>query len=128
MAEVEQFFVLLKSADAEGAGAVVIHASSDWWPHQVRSLWQDLVIPWLEERGEEADLQDDKSWRDLSWLRRIGYHANAHWDKEGEEAADDEHFFVNVTYDGVVTDVSADFRVARGEDGWVLQREIIHVA
>jgi hypothetical protein len=120
--EIERFFALLREGDVEAAGEAVAHAGTDWWPHQVRALWQDLAVPWLEEQGEDADLDDDRSWRDFSWLEKIGVDVDTDWD-----AADDT-FFVNVVYDGEVTDVSADFRVAKRDGGWVLEREIIHVA
>lgn len=121
LAEVKRFFAKLRTGDAKGAGALVAHRSKDWWPHQVRSLWQDLVVPWLEEQDEEADLDDDESWRDLGWLAKIGVDLDTPWDGE------DDTFYVNVTYDGEVTDVSAEFTLRKRKDGWVVQRDVIHV-
>jgi len=119
--EVRGFFDHLKEADVEAAGAAIAHAHKDWWPHQVRSLWQDLVGPWLEEQGEDWDLDDDKSWRDLTWLEKIGVELETDWD------GDDDSFFLNVTYDGEVTDVSAEFSLQEIPTGWVVRRDIIHV-
>jgi hypothetical protein len=121
LAEVKRFFALLKKGDVDGAGAAVEHASKDWWPHQVRSLWQDLVGPWLEERGEDWDVDDDKSWRDLGWLSKLGVDLDTDWDGKSDR------FYVNVEYDGEVTDVSAEFSIAKTPRGWVLRREIIHM-
>jgi hypothetical protein len=118
--EVAGFFDLLKKGDAEAAGAIVAHRFDDWWPHQVRSLWQDLVVPWLEEKGEKGDLDDDQSWRDPSWMAKIDVDLSPPcWDGDS--------FYVNVLYDGASTDVSAEFTVEQQEEGWVLRRDIIHV-
>lgn len=121
LSEVETFFDHLQEGEVEAAGASIAHAGKDWWPHQVRSLWQDLVGPWLEEQGEDWDLNDDKSWRDLSWLEKIGVDLDTDWN------GTDDDFFLNVLYDGEVTDVSAEFSVVELEEGWVVRRDIIHV-
>ena len=121
LSEVEGFFAHLREADVEAAGAAIAHAHKDWWPHQVRSLWQDLVGPWLEEQGEDWDLDDDKSWRDLTWLEKIGIELDTDW------SGDDDSFYLNVTYDGEVTDVSAEFSIQQIPSGWVIRRDIIHV-
>jgi hypothetical protein len=129
LAEVARFFALLQKGDVEGAGASVAHADKDWMPHQVRSLWQDLVVPWLEERGEPADLDDGKSWKHRAWLARIGMGKKVKWDEPGPVVAEDgESFYVTVTYDGEPTDTSAEFEVVQKKGGWVLERQIIHMA
>jgi hypothetical protein len=122
LAEVKKFFELLKRSDVEAAGAMVLHASKDWSPHQICSLWQDLVGPWLEEQDRDWDVDDDESWRDLGWLKLIDVDLETRWD------GSDDSFFVNVIYDGVVTDVSADFQLVQVKGGWSLRREIIHIA
>lgn len=111
--EVQRFFELLKQGDTSAAQAIVAHRFDDW-PHQLRSLWQDLVIPWLEDRGENADVDDDVSWRDTDWLKRIAI--------EPEPHGDDSSFYVNLLYDGVVTDVSADFDLTKTDAGYVVTR------
>src|SRR5262249_52600367 len=120
--EVARFFELLRKGEAEAAGAMVAHQGDDWWPHQVKSLWQDLVVPWLEEQGEDPDLDDDQSWRDLSWTARIEVNLSPEWDGK------DNSFYVNVRYDGADTDVSAEFTLQQQNEGWVIRRDIIHVA
>jgi hypothetical protein len=120
--EVKRFFDLLKKGDHHAAGAVVAHKFNDWWPHQVKSLWQDLVVPWLEEQGEEPDLDDEKSWQNVSWTGKIGVNLSTDWDGH------DDSFYVNVLYDGADTDVSADFSIHRDNAGWVIRRDIIHIA
>jgi len=122
LGEIQRFFELLKRTEVQAAGAAIAHAGSDWWPHQVRSLWQDLVGPWLEERGEAWELDDDATWRDLTWLDKIGVDLDCHWNALGDG------FFVNVVYDGVVTDVSAEFSLHAGDGGWVVRREAIKIA
>lgn len=119
---VKEFFDLLREGEVETAGGIIAHHSKDWWPHQVRAMWQDLAGPWLEDQGEDFDLDDDTSWRDFGWLGRIGVDLETSWD------GDDDSFFVNVEYDGIVTDVSANFTLVARDGGWVLQRTIIHVA
>jgi hypothetical protein len=118
--EVERFFDALAEGEVEAAGAAIAHQGKDFWPHQVRSLWQDLVVPVLEDEGEDVDIDDDKTWRKLAWLESIGFEKEAHWD--------DDEFYVNVTYDGEVTDVSAEFSLAKRPEGWVVQRKIMHIA
>jgi hypothetical protein len=124
VSEIERFFALLRACEVEEAGAAIAHAKKDWWPRQVRSLWQDLAVPWLEEQGEEADLDDDRSWRELSWLEKIGVELDGEFELDPE----DDEFSVNVVYDGAVTDVSGDFRIVEKDGGWVLERQILHVA
>lgn len=113
LAEVKHFFELLKVGDAVGAGACVAHKHKDWWPHQVRSLWEDLVA--------DADLEDDKTWRDLGWLKKLSLAKHPVW-------TDDDSFYLTLKYRGVLTDVSAEFSIVKRGKGWVVRRDIIHVA
>ena len=58
----------------------------------------------------------------MSWLGRIGIDDTFHWSR------DDDSLFVNVTENGELTDISADFDVVKKDGGWVVRRMIIHVA
>jgi hypothetical protein len=122
LAEVEAFFELLKEGKVKEAGSRIAHKNKDWYPHQVQSLWQDLVGPWLEENDEEFDLDDDQSWRKYKWCAKLEADLEPEWDGK------DDDFYVTLSYDEVETDVSAEFSIAKVPGGWVVRRDIIHVA
>jgi hypothetical protein len=122
LGEVEAFFALLKDGKVKAAGARVAHKHNDWFPHQVRSLWQDVVGPWLEENDEEFDLDDDDSWRKYSWCSKLEVDLDTDWDGESDE------FYVTLDYDGESTDVSAEFSLVKSPRGWTITRDIIHAA
>jgi hypothetical protein len=122
LAEVEAFFDLLKEGKVKDAGARIAHKHKDWFPDQVRSLWQDLVGPWLEENDEEFDLDDDSSWRKYKWCTKMDVDLDPEWDGKSDE------FYLTLDYDGETTDVSAEFSIVKRKEGWLVQREIMHIA
>jgi hypothetical protein len=122
LAEVEGFFELLKEGKFKDAGACIAHKHDDWYPHQVRSLWQDMVGPWLEENDKEFDLDDDDSWRKHGWCAKMDVDLDLDWDGEADE------FTLNLSYDGEETDVSAEFSIVKNTKGWTVRRDSIHVA
>jgi hypothetical protein len=122
LSELSVFFDLLKNGKVKTAGSKIAHKHDDWFPHQIQSLWQDLVGPWLEENDREFDLDDDSSWRNYTWCAKLDADLDLDWDGKSDG------FTVNLQYDGEDTDVSADFSIVKRKEGWMVQRDIIHVA
>jgi hypothetical protein len=122
LSELSVFFDLLKNGKVKTAGSKIAHKHDDWFPHQIQSLWQDLVGPWLEENDREFDLDDDSSWRNYAWCAKLDADLDLDWDGKSETLT------VNLQYDGEDTDVSADFSIVKRKEGWMVQRDIIHVA
>lgn len=132
--EVEQelvyFFDLVRHGKLQAANFALKHKFDDW-ESQIWSLWQDTYLIYSEEIDQEVedDTFEGKAWLgDLSWLQDLAIEENFHWDADGQVvAAEGESVFVNVSYKGVVTDVSAIFLVEQREGKYYLVREIIHV-
>jgi hypothetical protein len=122
LSELSVFFELLKNGKVKTAGSKIAHKHDDWYPHQIQSLWQDLVGPWLEENDREFDLDDDSSWRNYTWCAKLDAALDLEWDGKADV------FSVNLQYDGESTDVSAEFSIVKRKEGWMVQRDVIHVA
>ena len=129
--EILHFFRLLSSGKLEEAKARVLHHSDDW-DHQIWSLWTETYLIVLEELDQEVDDEsfEGRGWQtDLRWLKALGIDQSFHWDEMGSHVSPEgEHLFVHVTYEGELTDVTADFRVILENGEFTLQRQIIHVA
>ncbi len=115
---IRTFFFSLTERNLDEARRTVAHAYADW-DHQIWSLWQDLEAIDMDPDDPAYGFEAGTWSRDLSWLRRIGLDDAFHWSERRDRV------FVNVTFDGEVTDVSADFRVEHRPDGWVVVRESI---
>jgi hypothetical protein len=118
-AEIRRFFSLLAAEKIGEAEASVSHEFGDW-NSQVWSLWQDVVIFDGGRVLSTETLERGEHLRDTTWLRRIGIENQFHWSGDS--------LFVNLTIDGEVCDVSADFCVRERDARWMVVRQIIHVA
>ena len=127
---IRSFFARLCGGDLEGARGAVEHRWDDW-DHQVWSLWQDTWLIVLEERDEEVEDESFEGglWRsDLHWLSQLGLEGRFHWSVSGESATEGDSVWVNLTVEGEVTDVSAEFTVVQSAGGLVLRRDALRMA
>lgn len=119
---IKEFFRLLQQGNLDQAKNLINHRYDDW-DSQIWSIWQDTYLIYLEDLNQEAedDTFEGNLWKnDLNWLKKIEIEDKFHWDG-------DNSLFVNIIYENVVTDVSADFSLEQNEAGYILTREIIHI-
>ena len=119
---IKDFFDLLKNEKLDKAKNLINHKFSDW-ERQIWSLWQDTYLIDLEEIGEEVEDEsfEGNLWeKDLKWLNQLTIENVFHWDEDS--------VLVNVKYNNMLTDVSADFSIEKIDSEYVLTRKIIHVA
>ena len=77
----------------------------------------------------EDDSFEGGLWRsDPHWLSQLGLEGHFHWSVSGETATDGDSVWVNLTVEGVVTDVSAFFTVVQSAGGLVLRRDALRMA
>lgn len=119
---IKDFFILLKNGKLNEAKELVNHKHDDW-ESQIWSIWQDTYLIDLEEIGEEVedDTFEGNLWKnDLNWLEQLSIEDKFHWTED--------EVFVNIIYNNIVTDVSAEFSIDKKEDNYIVTKEIIHIA
>lgn len=128
-AELRGFFDALQSRAVGEARDRVAHRFDDW-EAQLHSLWQDTYLILLEDEGREVEDEsfEGRAWaEDTTWLADLAC-GPISWDGAAPQAADREWLYAVVIYDGVETDVTAEFQVVVRDGAWVLERNALRIA
>lgn len=116
-AAIARFVELLHQTDLAGAHALVDHAHTDW-DRQIWSLWQTTYVATLTDREPDDErFGAGRWWTERGWLARLTG-GNLH-------PGTDARCRVELLYDGVLTDLSAEFSVVRTPTGFGLLLERI---